>query len=123
MNAITISGLNPIIIITFLQALGVDAVFGMLIMLGIAMLLGIVILIGEHIVYRRFLPYMRSQPKGTLWRSPNLMFFSQVKCLFTAFITLKTYSIISTWLAKNVSRKSAMCVNRKWVQSDDKHSI
>lgn len=55
-----------------------DAVVGMFIMLGIAMLLGIVILIGEHIVYRRFLPYFRSQPKGTLWRSPNLMFFSQV---------------------------------------------
>jgi len=60
------------------QALGVDAVAGMIIMLGFAIGIGVAILFCEHAVYKHALPYFRKQPRGTIWRSPNLMFFSQV---------------------------------------------
>lgn len=66
-----------------LQALGVDAVAGCVIMLGVAMGLGILILFVEHLIFKHALPFWRAQPKGTLWRSPNLMFFSQVRKEFT----------------------------------------
>ncbi|CAG7818519.1 unnamed protein product [Allacma fusca] len=59
------------------RALGVDAVAGMFIMLGVGMGVGLLILVLELIVYKYALPYFRKQPRGTLWRSPNLMFFSQ----------------------------------------------
>ena len=62
-----------------MKALGVEAVAGMFIMLGVGMAVGMLILVLELIVYKYALPYFRSQPKGTLWRSPNLMFFSQVQ--------------------------------------------
>jgi hypothetical protein len=79
--------LNLFFIPLFFQALGVDAVVGMLIMLGAAIGLGIVILFLEHLIFRRALPFWRAQPKGTLWRSPNIMFFSQVgQQEFTLFV-------------------------------------
>jgi len=42
------------------------------------MVLGCLILIFEHLFYRYTLPILRHQPKGTIWRSRNIMFFSQV---------------------------------------------
>lgn len=60
------------------QALGVSAVAGVFILLGFGILAGCLILILEHLVYKYALPNLRQQPKGTIWRSPNMMFFSQV---------------------------------------------
>lgn len=63
-----------------------DAVVGMLIMLGVAFALGIVILILELVIFKHALPFWRKQPKGTLWRSPNLMFFSQVSSISRCYV-------------------------------------
>lgn len=60
------------------QALGVTAVAGVFILLGFGILAGCLILVLEHLVYRHALPILRRQPKNTVWRSPNMMFFSQV---------------------------------------------
>jgi hypothetical protein len=61
------------------QPLGVSAVAGVFILLGFGILAGCLILILEHLVYKYALPGLRRQPKGTIWRSPNMMFFSQVR--------------------------------------------
>ncbi|XP_044743459.1 uncharacterized protein LOC123305723 isoform X2 [Chrysoperla carnea] len=59
------------------RPLGVAAVAGVFISLGVGMLVGCVILIVEHLFYRYTLPILRHKPKGTIWRSRNIMFFSQ----------------------------------------------
>ncbi|XP_065352819.1 glutamate receptor ionotropic, NMDA 3A-like isoform X2 [Cloeon dipterum] len=59
------------------RPLGVTAVAGVFLLLGLGMLVGLLILIVEHVFYRNFLPSLRSKPKGTVWRSRNVMFFSQ----------------------------------------------
>lgn len=41
------------------------------------MVLGILILIFEHLFFKYTLPSLRLKPKGTVWRSRNIMFFSQ----------------------------------------------
>ena len=61
------------------QPLGVPAVAGVFILLGFGILAGCLILVLEHLVYKYALPGLRRQSKGTIWRSPNMMFFSQVK--------------------------------------------
>ncbi|XP_059470135.1 glutamate receptor ionotropic, NMDA 3A-like isoform X2 [Neocloeon triangulifer] len=59
------------------RPLGVTAVAGVFLLLGLGMVVGLLILIVEHIFYRNFLPSLRNKPKGTIWRSRNVMFFSQ----------------------------------------------
>ncbi|XP_028038586.1 uncharacterized protein LOC114249279 [Bombyx mandarina] len=59
------------------KPLGVAAVAGVFILLGVGMIVGIIILIFEHLFYKYTLPILRHQPKGTIWRSRNIMFFSQ----------------------------------------------
>ncbi|KAJ9601165.1 hypothetical protein L9F63_000685, partial [Diploptera punctata] len=59
------------------RPLGVAAVAGVFILLGLGMVLGCLILLFEHLFYRYTLPILRHQPKGTIWRSRNIMFFSQ----------------------------------------------
>lgn len=39
--------------------------------------MGVVILIFEHWFYKYALPSLRLKPKGTIWKSRNIMFFSQ----------------------------------------------
>lgn len=58
--------------------LGVRAVAGVFIMLLVGLLAGSLILIGEHLVFRYALPGLRERPRQCFWKSPNLMFFSQV---------------------------------------------
>lgn len=41
------------------------------------MLMGVIILIFEHWFYKFILPSLRLKPKGTIWKSRNIMFFSQ----------------------------------------------
>lgn len=60
------------------RPLGVAAVAGVFLLLGLGMVVGVLILILEHLFYRYTLPVLRHQPKGTIWRSRNIMFFSQV---------------------------------------------
>jgi glutamate receptor ionotropic, NMDA 3A len=55
----------------------VAAVAGVFCLLGLGMVLGILILIFEHLFYKYTLPILRHKPKGTVWRSRNIMFFSQ----------------------------------------------
>lgn len=59
------------------RPLGVAAVAGVFLLLGLGMILGILILIFEHLFYKYTLPILRHKPKGTVWRSRNIMFFSQ----------------------------------------------
>ncbi|KAI8428997.1 hypothetical protein MSG28_007586 [Choristoneura fumiferana] len=59
------------------KPLGVAAVAGVFILLGVGMVVGCLILILEHLFYKYTLPVLRHQPKGTIWRSRNIMFFSQ----------------------------------------------
>ncbi|XP_049866508.1 uncharacterized protein LOC126367147 isoform X2 [Pectinophora gossypiella] len=59
------------------KPLGVAAVAGVFILLGVGMIVGCLILILEHLFYKYMLPVLRHQPKGTIWRSRNIMFFSQ----------------------------------------------
>ena len=60
------------------RPLGVAAVTGVFILLGMGVLLGCLILIIEHLFFKYMLPIMREKPKGTMWKSRNVMFFSQV---------------------------------------------
>lgn len=60
------------------RPLGVAAVAGVYLMLGLGMILGVLILIFEHLFFKYYLPILRHQPKGSIWRSRNVMFFSQV---------------------------------------------
>ncbi|KAG8312839.1 Glutamate receptor ionotropic, NMDA 3A [Homalodisca vitripennis] len=46
-------------------------------LLGMGMIVGCLILLIEHLFYRYTLPILRHKPKGTIWRSRNIMFFSQ----------------------------------------------
>ncbi len=57
--------------------LGVAAVAGVFLLLGLGMVLGVIILIFEHWFYKYALPTLRLKPKGTVWKSRNIMFFSQ----------------------------------------------
>lgn len=60
------------------RPLGVAAVTGVFILLGVGMALGFLILLIEHLFFRYTLPILRNKPKGSIWRSRNIMFFSQV---------------------------------------------
>ncbi|CAG2067714.1 unnamed protein product, partial [Timema podura] len=60
------------------RPLGVASVAGVFLLLGLGMVLGCLILLFEHLFYRYTLPILRHQPKGTIWRSRNIMFFSQI---------------------------------------------
>ncbi|KAG5670729.1 hypothetical protein PVAND_000973 [Polypedilum vanderplanki] len=59
------------------RPLGVEAVAGVFLLLGLGMILGVFILVFEHMFFKYYLPRLRHQPKGSIWRSRNLMFFSQ----------------------------------------------
>nr|WRU22311.1 ionotropic receptor 12 [Paratrioza sinica] len=59
------------------KPLGIAAVAGVFLLLGVGMVAGCMILCMEHLFYRYTLPILRHKPKGTIWRSRNVMFFSQ----------------------------------------------
>ncbi|CAH1154324.1 unnamed protein product [Phaedon cochleariae] len=59
------------------RPLGVAAVTGVFILLGVGIALGLLILLVEHLFFRYTLPMLRDKPKGSVWRSRNIMFFSQ----------------------------------------------
>ncbi|KAF5303393.1 hypothetical protein FQA39_LY09984 [Lamprigera yunnana] len=59
------------------KPLGVAAVTGVFILLGLGMVLGCLILLVEHLFFRYTLPALRDKPKDSVWRSRNIMFFSQ----------------------------------------------
>ncbi|XP_044268937.1 uncharacterized protein LOC123014091 isoform X4 [Tribolium madens] len=59
------------------RPLGVAAVTGVFILLGVGIALGVLILLVEHLFFRYTLPILRNKPKGSIWRSRNIMFFSQ----------------------------------------------
>lgn len=64
---------------------GVAAVAGVFILLLVGMIVGCLILILEHLFYKYTLPVLRHQPKGTIWRSRNIMFFSQVRDISVSY--------------------------------------
>ncbi|KAJ8918548.1 hypothetical protein NQ315_013053 [Exocentrus adspersus] len=59
------------------RPLGVAAVTGVFILLGVGIALGLIILLVEHLFFRYTLPILRDKPKDSIWRSRNIMFFSQ----------------------------------------------
>lgn len=68
------------------RPLGVTAVTGVFILLGVGMILGCLILLFEHLFYRYTLPILRHKPKGTIWKSRNIMFFSQVSNICAMYV-------------------------------------
>lgn len=60
------------------KPLSVRALAGVFIMLFIGMCIGVCILIAEHFLFKYGLPRLRKKGKDCFWKSPNLMFFSQV---------------------------------------------
>lgn len=64
--------------------LGIRSVAGVFIMLGCGLFAGILILMFEHLFYKYLLPKIRIKPKDCFWKSPNLMFFSQVCILISS---------------------------------------
>jgi hypothetical protein len=71
------------------KPLSVRAVAGVFMMLCFGMIVGTVILLTEHFVFKYILPSLRMKPKDCFWKSPNLMFFSQVsyhKTFFNIFV-------------------------------------
>ncbi|KAL1465216.1 hypothetical protein WDU94_004803 [Cyamophila willieti] len=50
---------------------------GVFLLLGFGVVAGCMILCMEHLFYKYTLPILRHKPKGTIWRSRNVMFFSQ----------------------------------------------
>ena len=61
------------------RPLGVAAVAGVFLLLAMGMVLGVLILIFEHMFFKYYLPHLRHMPKDSVWRSRNIMFFSQVR--------------------------------------------
>ncbi|XP_034946070.1 uncharacterized protein [Chelonus insularis] len=59
------------------RPLGVASVAGVFCLLGLGVVLGTIILAGEHLFYKYTLPRLRHRPKTSIWRSRNVMFFSQ----------------------------------------------
>lgn len=59
------------------RPLGVASVAGVFCFLGMGVVLGTIILAGEHLFYKYTLPRLRHRPEDSIWRSRNVMFFSQ----------------------------------------------
>ncbi|GAB1859040.1 Glutamate [NMDA] receptor subunit 3A [Camponotus japonicus] len=59
------------------RPLGVASVAGVFCLLGMGVMLGTIILAGEHLFYKYTLPRLRHRPEDSIWRSRNVMFFSQ----------------------------------------------
>ncbi|XP_022235866.1 glutamate receptor ionotropic, NMDA 3A-like, partial [Limulus polyphemus] len=59
------------------MGLSIRAVAGVFIMLLVGILVGVSILVLEHLIFRYALPTLRERPSDTVWKSPNVMFFSQ----------------------------------------------
>ena len=59
------------------RPLGIASVAGVFCLLGLGMVVGILILTGEHLFYKYTLPGLRHRPQSSVWRSRNVMFFSQ----------------------------------------------
>ncbi|ERL89530.1 hypothetical protein D910_06896 [Dendroctonus ponderosae] len=62
------------------RPLGLSAVAGVFILLGMGIVIGLVTLLVEHLFFKYVLPILRDKPKESMWRSRNIMFFSQGKC-------------------------------------------
>lgn len=77
------------------RPLGVEAVAGVYLMLGLGMILGVLILAFEHFFFKYYLPILRHQPKGSVWRSRNIMFFSQVRVVEVYLLVLQTLHTIT----------------------------
>nr|XP_012150507.1 PREDICTED: uncharacterized protein LOC100880472 isoform X3 [Megachile rotundata]XP_012150509.1 PREDICTED: uncharacterized protein LOC100880472 isoform X4 [Megachile rotundata] len=59
------------------RPLGVASVAGVFCLLGMGVVLSTIILAGEHLFYKYTLPRLRHRPEDSIWRSRNVMFFSQ----------------------------------------------
>ncbi|XP_014481559.1 PREDICTED: uncharacterized protein LOC106747979 [Dinoponera quadriceps] len=59
------------------RPLGIASVAGVFCLLLMGLVLGIIILAGEHLFYKYTLPRLRHRPEDSIWRSRNVMFFSQ----------------------------------------------
>lgn len=87
---------------------------GVFLLLGMGMVVGCLILLIEHLFYRYTLPILRHKPKGTIWRSRNIMFFSQVirTCVQNKNVIFSIYHLILPFVGqlrystrKNLTKK------------------
>lgn len=90
------------------RPLGVAAVAGVYLMLGLGMILGVLILIFEHLFFKYYLPILRHQPKGSVWRSRNIMFFSQVGEKMIEFWMCSQFTWHEKILTLNISSKKKL---------------
>lgn len=103
------------------RPLGVAAVAGVYLMLGLGMILGVLILVFEHMFFKYYLPILRHQPKGSVWRSRNIMFFSQVHnrnelniyCAINETIIYRNYIASSIVLSscRRIMRRENWCTH------------
>jgi len=75
------------------KPLTVRAEAGVFLMLAVGISIGVVILILEHLVFKYILPALRKKNKNCFWKSPNLMFFSQVSFFILFYLLFKTETL------------------------------
>ncbi|GFU58509.1 transposable element Tcb2 transposase [Trichonephila clavipes] len=61
------------------QPLSLRSVAGVFLMLLLGGAVGVLILFIEHAVFKHALPELRKKPQECFWKSPNVMFFSQLE--------------------------------------------
>nr|CAD7408508.1 unnamed protein product [Timema cristinae] len=94
---------------------------GVFLLLGLGMVLGCLILLFEHLFYRYTLPILRHQPKGTIWRSRNIMFFSQKLYRFINCVELVSphhaaRELVHTIRQGQITSLFQKSVKRVWIQ-------
>ncbi|GIX82084.1 uncharacterized protein CEXT_776161 [Caerostris extrusa] len=97
-------------------------------MLLVGVGVGVLILVMEHVMFRYALPYLRKRPKDCIWRSPNLMFFSQKLYRFINTVELvsphhSVKEIISNLREGQIASLFQKSVKRVRQQNDPKTSM
>ncbi|XP_050095213.1 uncharacterized protein LOC126577565 isoform X2 [Anopheles aquasalis] len=101
------------------KPLGVTAVAGVFLLLGVGMVLGVLILIIEHVFYKYTLPILRHQPKDTIWKSRNIMFFSQKLYRFINCVELVSPHHAAKELVHTIRQGQITSLFQKSVKRED----
>ncbi|XP_055306714.1 glutamate receptor ionotropic, NMDA 3A-like isoform X2 [Sitodiplosis mosellana] len=101
------------------RPLGVAAVAGVFLLLGLGMVMGVVILIFEHWFYKYALPSLRLKPKGTIWKSRNIMFFSQKLYRFINCVELVSPHHAARELVHSIRQGQIASLFQKSIKRED----
>uniref|UniRef100_A0A8D8RZG8 Glutamate receptor ionotropic, NMDA 3A n=2 Tax=Cacopsylla melanoneura TaxID=428564 RepID=A0A8D8RZG8_9HEMI len=100
------------------KPLGVAAVAGVFLLLGVGVVAGCAILCMEHLFYKYTLPILRLKPKGTIWRSRNVMFFSQKLYRFINCVELVSPHHAARELVQSLRQGQITSLFQKNVKAD-----